>query len=207
MHHTVQVERPSVRRIGTIATISLLAIALASLLIQDASASGGGGCGRPVTDRTGTHVKIRSFCFGPTVIRTDPGAVVTFRNEDPTAHTVLGANGSWGSFGTLHRGQEVSYRFDRAGVYPYVCTYHPGMVGVVVVGNAGGPGAVGTTTANGPVVHLTPRPSLAATHEPAVVERATTSVGWPLAGGVAIGLLLAAAAIASVRTSVVRRRA
>ena len=45
-------------------------------------ASGGGGCGRPVTDGDGTRVSIRNFCFGPTVLRVRPGDTVTWVNRD-----------------------------------------------------------------------------------------------------------------------------
>ena len=36
----------------------------------------------------------------------------------------------------LKRGREATYAFAEAGVYPYVCTVHPGMVGTIVVGDA-----------------------------------------------------------------------
>jgi plastocyanin len=116
-----------------------------------ASASGGGGCGQAVTDEAGSAVGIRDFCFAPTILRVQPGTVVTFVNRDPVPHTVLGANGSWGSYDTLRRRAGLTLRFTEPGVYPYVCTYHVGMLGAVVVGDGVG-GAIGTTTAAGPVV-------------------------------------------------------
>jgi hypothetical protein len=68
---------------------------------------------------------------------------------------VLGANGVWGSFSQLRGHHDVRYRFTRPGVYPYVCTFHPGMVGAIVVGGGAGHGeAVATVTAAGPVVPL-----------------------------------------------------
>jgi hypothetical protein len=48
----------------------------------------------------------------------------------------------------------VTYTFEEAGVYPYVCTWHPGMVGTVVVGDGSG-GAIGTSTSAGPVLGST----------------------------------------------------
>jgi hypothetical protein len=54
----------------------------------------------------------------------------------------------------LKRNHEATYTFEEAGVYPYVCTWHPGMVGTVVVGDGSG-GAIGTSTAAGPVVEGT----------------------------------------------------
>lgn len=107
--------------------------------VGTAGASGGGGCGRPVTDARGTTVRIRNYCFGPTILRARPGDRVTFVNRDPAPHTVLGANAAWGSYRELRRGDDLTYRFARTGVYPFVCTYHPGMVGAVVVGGAGAP--------------------------------------------------------------------
>ena len=98
---------------------------------SNASASGGGGCGRPVTDGSGTTISIRQFCFGPTILRIAPGATVTWINKDLFPHTVVGANAVWGDFSPLKRHAQVTYRFVRSGVYPYVCTYHPGMVGAV----------------------------------------------------------------------------
>ncbi len=125
-----------------------------------AVASGGGGCGRPVSDARGDTVRIRAFCFGPTILRVRPGSEVRFVNADGTPHTVMGANASWGSFRQLNAGKEITYRFTRPGVYPYVCTYHPGMVGAVVVGG-GPPMATGaTTTASGPVVRVLPQPKI-----------------------------------------------
>lgn len=166
----------------------------------DAVASGGGGCGRPVTDWRGAAVSIRSFCFGPTVLRTEPGAVVTFRNSDHVPHTVLGANGAWGSFQTLRHGQEESYRFVRSGVYPYVCTYHPGMVGVVVVGDARGPGAAGTTTADGPVVQVSPGSTGLVDVGSAAAQTSAASVGpWPIIAATGFGLVLVSVIFVATR--------
>jgi hypothetical protein len=86
---------------------------------------------------------------------------VTFANRDGFVHVVLGANAVWGSFSQVRAHHRVTYRFTRPGVYPYVCTYHPGMVGAVVVGGGGAHGeAAATDTAAGPVVavdHTTSR--------------------------------------------------
>lgn len=126
-------------------------VAAVGIPVGTAGASGGGGCGRPVTDARGTTVHIRNYCFGPTIVRARPGAQVTFVNRDSAPHTVLGANASWGSFREMRRGDEMTYRFARAGVYPFVCTYHPGMVGAVVVG---GGAPMATTGAAEPVVRV-----------------------------------------------------
>ncbi len=120
-------------------TIASAVVAAVVLSPAPVGASGGGGCGRPVTESPGTTVLIRNFCFGPTILRAQLGDQVTFVNRDGVSHTVLGANASWGSYRQLRKGDDVSYEFERAGVYPFVCTYHIGMIGAVVVGGPGVP--------------------------------------------------------------------
>ena len=126
-------------------------VAGVALVPGAAGASGGGGCGGPVTDEAGTEVEISEFCFTPTILRAAPGDTVTFTNLDRSPHTVLGANGVWGSYDAMKRSVEATYEFAEPGVYPYVCTWHSGMIGVVVVGDGAG-GAIDTTTADGPVI-------------------------------------------------------
>jgi plastocyanin len=110
------------------------AAALGMLPAAPAGASGGGGCGEPVTEGSGSTVAIRQFCFSPTILSAPTGTEVTFTNEDPIRHGVLGANAAWGSFELLRGGRSAVYTFSEPGVYPYVCVWHPGMVGAVVVG-------------------------------------------------------------------------
>ena len=173
-----------------------------------AVASGGGGCGRPVSDARGDTVRIRDFCFGPTILRVHPGDEVVFLNADSTPHTVMGANASWGSFRQLSVGKDVTYRFTRPGVYPYVCTWHPGMVGAVVVGGGPRMATGATTTAAGPVVQVLPQPRI----QPAVAgvpvaDPAPQAV--PISGGwvapwqlIALGVLV----LLSVAFVVLQRR-
>jgi plastocyanin len=153
-----------------------------------------------------------NVCFAPTVLRTEPGQTVTFANLDQVGHTVLGANGSWGSFDLLHaRTGTVSYRFVRPGVYAYVCTYHPGMVGTIVVGNASGPGEAGvTTTREGPVtVVLGTAPSSddsTGTEPVAAVRSSARSLGgWPAFTAIAASLLLVALAVIVAQRRSLRR--
>lgn len=166
-----------------------------------AIASGGGGCGRAVTDDDGTQVNIRNFCFGPTILRVPEGETVTWVNRDDFAHVVLGANAAWGGYGKVRGGGEVSYRFVTSGVYPYVCTYHPGMIGAVVVGNGKPDGGAYTVTTNaGPVI---PAESSQDAMQRRVVPVAVTPTSWAPAAWV-IGLLVvvAAAIMASRRRRV-----
>jgi plastocyanin len=167
-----------------------------------ASASGGGGCGRRVTDATGTTVTIRQYCFGPTILRVAPGETVTWINKDAAPHTVVGANAVWGDFSTLRRTARVTYRFIRPGVYPYVCTYHPGMVGAVVVGDGTGLGSAGsTTTADGPVTRVDPSTEPRTIPLDVAQPIQTHAASAPWAAGVGAALVLSLiAGVAWVRS-------
>ncbi len=173
---------------GAFLAATLVMVAAFSFVPGVASASGGGGCGGPVTDEAGTRVDIASYCFTPTILRVEPGDEVTFANTDPVPHTVLGANGAWGSYDVLKSGREATYAFAKAGVYPYVCTYHVGMVGTVVVGDGAG-GAISTTTAAGPVT-----PGTASALQAAPVASSTrvqiNAGAWPFIALATFGLLL-----------------
>ncbi len=145
-------------------TIAMLVITIGSML-GARHAHAGGGCTQPQSDAQGDTVDLKLFCMLPTVLRVDPGTTVTWRNADKAAHTVTGAAvrtaqpnaGSWGSFEELKPDESFTHTFDDAGVYPYYCMLHPGMIGAVVVGDGvasdpyppGGPantsGASGTT--------------------------------------------------------------
>jgi len=180
----------AIRRWAAIVVAFATTIAVGSLS-GVAEASGGGGCGGPVTDGHGTEVDIRNFCFGPTILRVRPGTKVSFVNRDPFPHTVLGANAAWGGFDAIRKmSGPIAFRFVRSGVYPYVCTYHPGMVGAIVVGDGSGPGnAKVVTTAAGPVTRIS---TSALTSKVTTVPHETpvASSSWPVTIGSAIVLLV-----------------
>jgi outer membrane lipoprotein SlyB len=85
------------------------------------------------------------------------------------------ANG-WGYFDRMFTGDGFTASFDGSGIYPFGCTYHPGMTGAVVVGD-------GTGVGSGEFVSVRPFE--------APVPPDASSAGWIAAG--AIGLLLGAA--------------
>ena len=173
--------RPAGRRRKVSAATGLVllgALVLVPVLGEGlASASGGGGCGRPVTDARGTGVDIRGYCFSPTILRVSTGEAVTFTNVDPVPHSVLGANATWGDYAGFKK-KSVTYRFSEPGVYPYVCTYHLGMVGAAVVGDGVG-GAIDTSTADGPVTRWTPPTSGSRTRPPSTKSRRRPAAGCP----------------------------
>ena len=178
-----------IRRVSLAAGLALLTLALTP---ATATASGGGGCGRPVSAGIGTAVDIRGFCFGPTILRVATGEAVTFTNKDPFEHSVLGANATWGDYDGFRRGKEVTYRFEKPGVYPYVCTYHVGMVGVVVVGSGAG-GAIQTTTGDGPVVKVDPADIQLRSASSLSAPTSNDTVAWTIVWSAAVILGVAAA--------------
>jgi plastocyanin len=124
-----------------VVTIAALLMAGGTLGPVPAVFAGGGCHGAEIQDARGVSVDLSSLCFTPMVIRVDPGRQVTWTNRDPTPHTVTGPLGAWGSPEQLTTGQSATYRFATAGIFPYACILHPGMVGAVVVGDGGRPGA------------------------------------------------------------------
>jgi plastocyanin len=118
--------------------VPLLAV-LAATLLAAAPASAGGGCHAPATEGRGTTVALTDLCFTPTLLRVEPGTTVTFVNRDTMVHPLSRPGGEWGWDGGV--GERTSVRLDQAGTYPFFCYVHPGMVGVVVVGDGRGSGA------------------------------------------------------------------
>jgi plastocyanin len=118
--------------------VPLLAI-LAATVLAAAPAEAGGGCHAPATEGRGTTVALTDLCFTPTVLRVAPGTEVTFVNRDSMAHPLSRPGGAWGWDGTV--GGRATVQLDQAGTYPFFCYVHPGMVGVVVVGDGRAPGA------------------------------------------------------------------
>jgi plastocyanin len=166
------------RALTALVTGAAAAVAWAAL---GAPATAGGGCHRGLTEGRGDTVEMAKVCFTPSVLRVAPGTEVTFVNRDPLTHNVS-ANG-WSTTDDLVQGEEFTATFARPGVYPFACTYHPGMVGAIVVGSGPGAGAgdsveMGTTSGSD-----APLPASGA-------SEATSPLVWVAAG--AAGLIVGA---------------
>lgn len=133
----------TIRHAGRLAALMVPAVG-AALLLNGQTAAGGGGCrGVAVTEASGSAVTMNDSCFLPTVLHAEPGATVSFTNPSAQPHTVSGANAEWGNYEEVRSGGgSVTVTFDKPGTYPYFCFVHPGMIGVVVVGDGwrGAPG-------------------------------------------------------------------
>jgi plastocyanin len=140
------------RRVASILTaLSLFALALAGAPAVVA----GDPCYHgfdipPRSEEAASQIKVAPCAFGPTVAHVAVGATVTFFNGPDFTHLITGANAEWGSRDVeVQPNQEVSYRFDKPGIYPYACALHRGMSGAIVVGDVAAPAAAAATGAAG----------------------------------------------------------
>ena len=169
--------------------VPLLAI-LAATVLAAAPAAAGGGCHAPATEARGTTVALTDLCFTPTVLRVAPRTEVTFVNRDTITHPLSRPGGDWYWDGA--GGTRSTVRLDQAGTYPFFCHAHPGMVGVVVVGDGQGLGASVTGLA---------APDAAAAESGQPAGTATRSAGLPQVPGTWL-VLVALAGLAGVVTGI-----
>jgi plastocyanin len=76
------------------------------------------------------QVSIRNIQFSPAALEVKKGDVVEWKNDDLVPHT---ATSSSFDSRALAPGQSWRHTFTAAGTFPYVCTFHPNMKGVVTV--------------------------------------------------------------------------
>jgi plastocyanin len=183
------------------ALVLLLAVLAATILAAAPSASaGGGGCHRPASEGRGSTLTLTDLCFSPTVLRVAPGSEVTIVNRDPLAHPLSRPGGGWGWDGTANA--RTTVRLERSGVYPFFCYVHPGMVGVVVVGDGQGAASsvVDVAAPAAPVAAAAEQPAGSASTQPVEAALPTT---WL----VVIALAALAGAVAGTRLAIRGRRA
>lgn len=117
------------------------ALALAPALAALAFLAGCGGddtgpsTSTPATPDGGVAaaaVSIKGFAFNPADTTVRVGQKVTWTNEDSAEHNVVAEGDAFRSQ-DLNQGDTFEYTPDTAGVYGYVCTYHPQMKGTLKV--------------------------------------------------------------------------
>lgn len=79
---------------------------------------------------SGTRVDVGDSWFAPEAIEVAEGEDVTWVWEGRANHNVVGE----GFESDVQRDGTFTHTFAEAGEHPYVCTLHPGMEGMVVVG-------------------------------------------------------------------------
>jgi plastocyanin len=70
--------------------------------------------------------------FSPANITVRAGATVTWVNLDDEPHSVFSDAGLFHS-SALDTHERFSYKFEKPGIYHYLCTLHPRMLGTVTV--------------------------------------------------------------------------
>lgn len=77
-------------------------------------------------------VSMKNKKFDSAKITIKIGQTVKWVNDDEHDHTVLADDGSFKSE-NISADESFSFTFTTAGKYPYSCTYHPRMKGLVIV--------------------------------------------------------------------------
>ena len=78
-----------------------------------------------------TTVTIDNFTFAPPELTVKVGTTVTWKNHDDIPHTVVSA----GKFRSkaMDTDDSYSFTFTAAGDYPFFCSLHPHMTGMIKV--------------------------------------------------------------------------
>jgi plastocyanin len=183
--------------------VPLLAVLAATVLAAAPASAGGGGCHRPATEGSGDTLALTELCFSPTVLRVAAGSEVTIVNRDAIGHPLSRPGGEWAWDGLA--GDRTTVRLERAGTYPFFCYAHPGMVGVVVVGDGRGTGSgVAEVAATGTDAGTAPGGAAAAPAEPAA---AGSGAGpFPTAWLVLVALAALVGAVVGTRLAASRPR-
>ena len=80
------------------------------------------------------EVKIDNFSFGPAALTVPVGTTVTWTNRDDIPHTVVSSDDpKVFKSKVLDSDEKFSFKFEKAGTYPYFCSIHPKMTGKVIV--------------------------------------------------------------------------
>ncbi|MEX1253451.1 MAG: plastocyanin/azurin family copper-binding protein [Dehalococcoidia bacterium] len=78
------------------------------------------------------EVVISGFAYNPEPVRVRAGEAVAWVNYDGgVPHTATAADGAWDS-GVMELGDGYTRTFDEPGVYTYVCTLHPPILGAIL---------------------------------------------------------------------------
>ena len=180
------------RKVAIFAAAFTLALAFAITSVAVA-----GGCEAPTgtSEGTGLAVSVKGCAFGPTILHTPVGATVSWKNDDFLPHAINGGGWTATPGGVqANPGITVSYTFDTAGIYPYMCYIHPGMAGIVVVGDVAFPGAA--PAASVPLTQAAPIASAPVAAPTVASATSSAPVELPIALALVFGAVLGAIATA-----------
>lgn len=80
----------------------------------------------------GNRYFVDEYSFSPYRARVKSGSRVTWTNNGTMTHTIVGRDGSW-TTGHILPTQEATVKFDKPGVYAYICEEHPWSFGQLIV--------------------------------------------------------------------------
>jgi plastocyanin len=86
----------------------------------------------PAAHAADAMVVLKNFDFSPMDVTVTPGSTVTWKNMDGEPHTVVSADGLFRS-PALDQNDSYQFKFDKPGVYKYICSIHPKMRATVTV--------------------------------------------------------------------------
>lgn len=88
---------------------------------------------QPATRNTTVHrVIIENLVYEPAELTIQVGDTVEWINRDIVPHTATTEESGWDT-GNLNKGESGAIIFDQAGSMDYICTYHPVMMGKIIV--------------------------------------------------------------------------
>ena len=106
------------------------------------TSSGSAGATKPATaapastGKTKTiEIKANEMTFGPAMANANVGDTISWVNVGKIPHTVTAKDGSFDKT-PIAPGERFNYVLRKEGSIAYVCTYHPGMDGMLMVGPA-----------------------------------------------------------------------
>ena len=77
-------------------------------------------------------VVMKNFDYSPMDVTISVGGTVTWKNLDGEPHTVTSADGLFRS-PALDENDTYQFKFDKPGVYKYLCSIHPKMMATITV--------------------------------------------------------------------------
>lgn len=84
---------------------------------------------------TNYSVNITNFAFDPQNLNVTVNSSVTWTNEDTAPHTIVTDKDAVAEIKStnLNKGDSFEFNFTTVGLYPYHCSVHPSMTGVIQV--------------------------------------------------------------------------
>ena len=111
----------------------VLTTSLAAVLLL----SGCGGEDEPAAPAGGSgdvvEISMKDILFIPKEVEVEVGQTVRWTNDEPIVHNATAEEGADFRSPNLQEGDTFEWKADKAGRVDYVCTIHPGQVGVLEV--------------------------------------------------------------------------